>query len=94
MVKVEVAPEAAAIRVYPNVDHIHAGSLGGDWLDPANLVSACTPCNERKSNRLGWKATTYKPDGWHGLTECYRSLAQRTGTIRRCHLDWVKALGI
>lgn len=48
----------AANRVYPNVDHVQAWSLGGAWDDLGNLLTACTPCNERKSNNLGWLKRT------------------------------------
>ena len=82
----------AAIRVYPNVDHIHAGSLGGDWSDDANLVAACTPCNERKSNRLGWTTLVPERDGWNGLVEYYRCLAESTPPITSTDRAWLRVL--
>jgi hypothetical protein len=83
----------AAIRVYPNVDHVHAGSLGGDWHDPANLIAACTPCNERKSDRLGWISAPPELDDWDGLAGRYQALAELTGEpMRRYHVDWLRAL--
>jgi hypothetical protein len=85
----------AAIRVYPNVDHVHAGSLGGDWHDHANLIAACTPCNERKSNRLGWTTAPPTLDEWDGLVSRYRALAELAGTpVRRYHIDWLRALRV
>jgi len=42
--------EPAVVRVYPEVDHVNAVSLGGTWRDLDNLVAACTPCNELKNN--------------------------------------------
>ncbi|MBV8081940.1 MAG: HNH endonuclease [Candidatus Eremiobacteraeota bacterium] len=83
----------AAIRVYPAVDHVHPVSLGGAWADPQNLVSACVPCNELKSDKLGWARGTFSNDGWNGLVEYYRALAERRAPIRRYHLDWLRALG-
>jgi len=84
----------AANRVYPNVDHVHAGSQGGSWTDLDNLIAACTPCNERKGDKAGWSRMAQQPSGWCGLIDCYRTLAERGGPIRRYHLDWFKALGI
>jgi hypothetical protein len=84
----------AAIRVYPNVDHVHAGSRGGDWTDLDNLVAACTPCNERKSNRPGWTRIEVDASDWCGLIDCYRALAERIPPVRAYHKTWFKALGI
>lgn len=86
--------QPAANRVYPNADHVHAGSLGGDWHDPANLVAACTPCNERKSDMLGWTAGANADGQWKGLTEYYRVLAESTGTVRSYHAAWLRTLGL
>ena len=61
-----IGTHPAAVRVYPNVDHLLAGSSGGDWRDQANLVAACTPCNERKSDKLGWVTLSHKDDRWKG----------------------------
>ena len=84
----------AAIRVYPNVDHIHAGSLGGHWTDETNLVAACTPCNELKSDRLGWSGLQRERDAWNGLSDCYRGLVERAGATRSYHVTWMRALGV
>jgi len=85
----------AALRVYPSVDHVHAGSLGGDWHDQNNLVAACTPCNELKSDTLGWGATPISEgDEWKGLTEYYRSLTERASSVRPYHVRWMEALGV
>jgi hypothetical protein len=84
----------AAIRVYPAVDHVRAGSQGGDWRNQANLVAACTPCNELKSDRPGWEPTPRVEGAWKGLTEYYRSLAERAGKVRPYHARWLRALGM
>jgi hypothetical protein len=84
----------AAIRVYPNVDHVHAGSVGGDWRATENLVTACTPCNEAKSNRLGWEPEAFGSDNWDGLVQFYRALVERTGDRSSYHRQWMKALGV
>jgi hypothetical protein len=86
--------QPAANRVYPNVDHIHAGSRGGSWTDRSNLITACTPCNERKGNNAGLPRAAQESDNWCGLVDCYRGLALRFEPIRRYHLEWFKALGI
>ena len=82
----------AAIRMYPNVDHVEAGSVGGRWADDTNLVAACTPCNELKSDKGGWKVETPVIDEWDGLVGCYRALVSKAGTMRPYHQNWMRAL--
>ncbi len=84
----------AAVRVYPNVDHVHAGSLGGAWRSEDNLVTACTRCNELKRDRLGWSPVAQSGEGWDGLTILYKAIAERTGDVGRYHLEWLKVLRI
>jgi hypothetical protein len=85
----------AAERVYPNVDHVKATAIGGDALDLSNLVTACTPCNETKGDRLGWERVELLRDEWDGLAGLYRGLftlanARMTST----HRDWMRALAV
>ena len=82
----------AAVRIYPAVDHVHAGSVGGDWKDEVNLVAACVPCNERKSNYSGWVPQAVVAGSWNGLTDLYRPLLGRLGAIRPYHRTWINAL--
>jgi hypothetical protein len=82
----------AAIRAYPEVDHVHAGSAGGDWANPDNLVAACVPCNEKKSDHDGWKVSRITHEDWCGLADLYRPLLLRAGVQRRYHTDWLRAL--
>lgn len=84
----------AAVRLYPNVDHVHAGSVGGWALAEENLITACTRCNELKSDRLGWSALAQLGEGWDGLTGSYKALVQRADDTGRYHRDWFKRLGI
>lgn len=84
----------AARRVYPEVDHIHAGSTGGHWTDTTNLVAACVPCNERKGDRGGWILQPSTHEGWTGLIECYRPLVLRAGVERAYHQQWFRALNL
>jgi hypothetical protein len=84
----------AARRVYPEVDHVHAGSNGGNWTDMTNLVAACVPCNERKGDRSGWIVQPPAHEGWTGLIEYYRPLVVRAGVERAYHRNWFRALDI
>ena len=84
--------EPAVERVYPNVDHVHAVSLGGAWRDETNHVTACTPCNTRKSDFLGWTPGPIVRDNWDGMSAAYRALAERTGEVSRYHLDWIRLI--
>ncbi len=86
--------EPAVQRVYPNVDHVHAVSLGGSWRDEGNHVTACTPCNTRKSNRSAWAPGPILVDHWDGLAASYKTLAERAGPLTRQHRHWLKALGL
>jgi hypothetical protein len=63
----ETAP--AVERVYPNVDHVELR-----LHEPENLVTACTPCNSRRSNWLAWgRVGSIAVDGWEG---CCRHTAR------------------
>ena len=87
--------EPAVLRVYPNVDHIQAVAVGGSWRDQANHVTACTPCNTRKSDRLGWvPAEPRLYDDWDGLTRLYGLLAEHAAPLTTYHRRWLKALGM
>lgn len=81
------------------VDHIEPGSVGGDWLAENNLVTACWPCNSRKSDislaRLGWELRPIPPASWDGLTSHYRSLWESAGHPKpRYHQSWMSALSV
>jgi 5-methylcytosine-specific restriction endonuclease McrA len=86
--------EPAVVRVYPEVDHVNAVSLGGTWRDLDNLVAACTPCNELKNNYLGWTTIPRVTEPWSGLTEYYRPLAKLATRVGRYHVDWMRVLGV
>jgi hypothetical protein len=82
----------------PVVDHVVPGSAGGEWLDDANLVTACWPCNARKSDftleQLGWQVLEVDPGAtWDGLTYRYLDLWQAAGEPRpEHHKGWIAAL--
>jgi 5-methylcytosine-specific restriction endonuclease McrA len=81
----------AAIRVYPNVDHI----VAGEGNHPANLTAACTPCNELKNNFAGWRPTKYPADDWDGLVNVFRPLTNLVGiSLTSTQRDWMRALVI
>jgi HNH endonuclease len=84
----------AAIRVYPNIDHVIAKSVGGKLVDSNNLVAACTPCNERKSNRGGWDPSgVIREADWKGITDDYRRLLELVRPQNmRFHNAWLNAL--
>jgi 5-methylcytosine-specific restriction endonuclease McrA len=84
----------AAERVYPNVDHVEASALGGSALDPTNLITACTPCNEAKSDRLGWQRIDLRFDRWDGLVGSYRALFSLAGSASQFHREWMEACGV
>jgi len=87
--------ELAVERVYPNVDHVHAVAKGGPWLDEANHVTACTPCNASKNDRSGWVPGEIVQDGWDGLTSLYRALAERVVDGRQSyHVKWFRDIEI
>jgi HNH endonuclease len=86
---------AGSCRVYPNADHVEARSLGGSALDIENLITACTPCNETKGDRLGWERVEHLRDGWDGAVGLYRSLfTLASATLTPTHSKWMKALGV
>jgi 5-methylcytosine-specific restriction endonuclease McrA len=82
----------AAERVYPNVDHVQALVSGGAALELANLVTACTPCNEEKGDRLGWERVELERDGWDGLSGACRELLVLAATpLTSTHRAWLRA---
>lgn len=85
---------AAAERVYPNVDHTDAGSISGNWTDPANLSAICTPCNQGKWAKGGWTPTTLPRDpDWDGAVGVYLALLERPDVRdSRFHKEWKRAL--
>ena len=55
----------AAVRLYPNADHIKARAVGGHATADDNLICSCTTCNERKGSRAVWEPiVTSEP--WDG----------------------------
>lgn len=83
--------ERAVECVYPNVDHVEPR-----LHDPQNLVTACTPCNSRKSDWLGWpRPGPPSCDPWDGLVSSYRAIVdQRRVNLSPgpAELQWVSAL--
>jgi HNH endonuclease len=85
----------AAERVCPNVDHVQASALGGSALDLMNLITACTPCNEAKGDRLGWRRVELQCDDWDGLVGSYRALFTLAGSpTTEFHREWMKLLNV
>lgn len=81
----------------PVVDHVQPGSVGGEWHDIDNLVTACWPCNGRKADftleQLGWRLRPLSDDDWDGLTRYYPALWRLAGQPKPdYHRSWMKAL--
>jgi len=76
---------------------VTAGTLGGDWREPKNLVTACWTCNQRKANlsleQLGWRLRPVPALGWDGLTGAYPKLWELAGRPDPTyHRRWLTAL--
>ncbi len=65
----------AAVRLYPNADHITAIAVGGHTTATDNLICACTPCNERKGHRGGWQPLV-ETEPWDGCVPLFAPLHQ------------------
>jgi 5-methylcytosine-specific restriction endonuclease McrA len=92
------AAHPAYWKIASSVDHIEAGSSGGDWTDPASLVTACYQCNQTKSNvtieHSGWTANRPGVIGWDGLTGSYPGLWELAGRPHPdVHRPWLRAFG-
>lgn len=91
------ATHIAYWTIFASVDHVVAGTSGGDWLDPNNLVTACWTCNAQKSNHsledLGWKVAPISTHAWDGLTDAYPRLWDLAGKPEpRVHRPWLAAI--
>ena len=84
----------AAVRLYPNADHIKARAVGGRATADDNLICSCTTCNERKGSREGWQPiVTSEP--WDGCVPLFAPLydlarAERA-TLTKAIVDWLDA---
>jgi hypothetical protein len=65
----------AVIRCQPAVDHFESGARTGKWLERGNLVSACAPCNEPKSDGLAPPFVARVFDDWDGGSALFAALA-------------------
>ena len=93
------ATHPAVIARSAVIDHVMPGSLGGAWLDEANLVTACWPCNERKGDltleQLQWQVRHIDESSWDGLTGFYRALWTIAGQpTAEAHREWLRALNV
>jgi len=88
----------AVLSRSPLVDHVVPGSLGGNWTDMENLVTACNPCNSIKADftleRIGWDVRPIEDVDWDGLTGLYTSLWEVAGRPKpEYHSGWIRDLG-
>jgi hypothetical protein len=87
----------AVIARSPVVDHVRPGSQGGSWTDPANMVTACWPCNAVKADfsleQLGWSVRSIASSDWDGLTRYYRTIWEAAGRPDEAyHQSWLALL--
>jgi 5-methylcytosine-specific restriction endonuclease McrA len=86
-----VETEPAVERVYPNVDHVEPRLHA-----PENLVTACTPCNTRKGNWLGWpRPGPITHERWDGLWLSHLALIEQRRadlSLRPSERQWAAAL--
>ena len=82
----------AAIRVYPNVDHVRPRALKGLNTDE-NLIAACTPCNEWLGAREERPDVLRPPRDWDGLVTTYGPLVCVFESRIEFHKHWLSALG-
>lgn len=99
-------PNWKAGRVHPaylllsaSLDHVEPGARGGSWIDPANLVTACWPCNSGKADftleEVGWDLLSEgeAQSDWDGLTRSYHKLWLVAGQPDpRHHERWLRFL--
>ncbi len=81
----------------PAIDHVKPVAHGGALVDPANLATACYPCNSIKADftleQLGWTLAPIRGTEWRGLTEWYRPLWERAKKPKPgYHEAWLRAL--
>ena len=84
----------AAVRLYPNADHIKARAVGGHATAGDNLICSCTTCNERKGSREGWQPiVTSEP--WDGCVPLFAPLydlaLKEQATLTKKIVDWLAA---
>lgn len=72
-------------------DHVVPISRGGDSLDHSNIVTACWPCNTRKSGLLiediGFVLREPEESPWRGLADLYRPLWAASGRPLRVRVS-------
>jgi 5-methylcytosine-specific restriction endonuclease McrA len=89
----------AYLLISTSLDHVEPGARGGSWTDPANLVTACWPCNTGKAeltlSEVGWELLPEVSvrSNWGGLSECCEVLWQHAGRPA-VYRDWLRALRV
>lgn len=81
--------------IMSSLEHLEAGTRGGDWTADVNLACACWTCNQTKGNaaRTGNFAGYAEPDrNWDGLTGLYPELWMLAGRPDpAAHGKWLRA---
>ena len=81
-------------------DHVVPLSHGGDPLDAGNIVTACWPCNSRKSGLLhddvGFVVRELEESRWRGLADLYPALWEASGrpVLGRGDRSWLNAVTV
>lgn len=80
--------------VMSSLEHLEAGTRGGDWTDESNLACACWPCNQAKGNSARSERFTARAPSdaaWDGLTGIYPELWVRAGRPKpKSHGPWLR----
>jgi 5-methylcytosine-specific restriction endonuclease McrA len=81
--------------IMSGLEHLRAGSRGGDWVSEENLACACWECNATKgtSAPTGQFANRAAPlEDWDGLTGAYPTLWEIAGRPQpSVHRPWLLA---
>ncbi|MEV4420002.1 hypothetical protein AB0L40_08500 [Patulibacter sp. NPDC049589] len=81
--------------VLSSLEHLEAGTRGGDWTDEENLAWACWPCNQAKGNSAKSERFTVRAPadgrgtGWPGSIRSFWVLAGRPK--RSANAPWLRA---
>jgi 5-methylcytosine-specific restriction endonuclease McrA len=88
----------AYLLISTSLDHVEPGGRGGSWLDEANLVTACWPCNTGKADlrldEVGWILLDREAvrSDWDGLSGAVGDLWEHAGRPD-IYRDWRRVLG-
>lgn len=89
------AAHVAYWTIMSSLEHVQAGSRGGDWTSEDNLACACWECNATKGNSAPtgrYGALAVPRTDWDGLTGIYPELWELAGRPQPAvHQPWLRA---